>query len=438
MSDSRKTISRLLRQAPLPGLRIAKTAAAVLVCLVVYHLRGYRGAAMPTEAMVTAILCMQPQVRVSGEYAASRLMGTALGGVLGLAFLLVMELVPGFSRSAVLLYPAMALGLFFSLFASVLLRRPDTAALSAIVFLAVVVHYPEIEQPIRSALLRVLDTFIGTTAAIAVNVIRLPRRRNPDRVFFVRTRDLVPDRYARIPPSVLFRLGALCEDGARICLISEHAPAFFTIQMNDLRLNLPMIVMDGAALYDVTENRYLYVCRMPQEDAETLSRLLLAQGASHYVYTIHSNATYIFHRGALRECERAVYERMRRTPYRSYLDVPDVRMDEVVYMKVIDSLPDVEALARELRTALPAARYRTVIRPQAGFPGVYALYVYAADASPVRAEQQILGQISGERGPETHEVFLPEGYRTERDALRVLRRVARLYEPLALPFRGRR
>ena len=418
-------------QPPILGQRIVKTSVAVLICLIIYHLRGYHGAAMPTESMVTAIICMQPQVRRSRSNAASRLLGSALGALLGLGFLLLLEAFPFLTEDAPLLYPLMGAGVLLSLYSAVLLGKPDTAALSAIVFLAVVVHYPEIDRPMHQALLRMVDVFIGTTVAILVNALRLPRKKHPERVFFLRARDLVEDRYAKIPPSVLFRLGALCGDGAAICLISEHAPAFFTIQMNSVGLNVPMIVMDGAGIYDVAENRYLYTCPLPREDSRALFEVLDELSKSCYIYTVHGNANYIYHRGRVTENERMVFERMRRSPYRSYLDGGDIRLEEIVYFKVIDSDAAIENLAREMRTRLPAARYRTVVRKQGGAKGVSALYIYAADASPLRAERALLNLLEKDGvHREYREIFLPDGYSTERDALRILRRVGSAYEPV--------
>lgn len=420
-------------QPPVLGQRILKTSVAVLICLMVYHLRGYHGAAMPTESMVTAIICMQPHISRSRSYAVSRLLGTALGALLGLLLLLLLERFPVLTEDAPLLYPLMAMGVLLSLYSAVLLGRSETAALSAIVFLAIVVHYPEIDRPIHQALLRMVDVFIGTIVAILVNVMRLPRKKHPERVFFIQTRDLVADRYSKIPASVLFRLGMLCEDGAAVCLISEHAPAFFTMQMSTINLNVPMIVMDGAGIYDVTENRYLYTCPLSAEDSRVLSEALIRRQKSCYIYTVHGNATYIYHRGRVTNHEKKVYERMRRSPYRSYLDGGDIRPEEIVYFKIIDEDEAVEKLARELRTELPASRYRTIIRKQEDLTGISALYIYAANASPLQAERILLRLLEKDGKKWEHrEIFLPGEYRTERDALRVLKWVGNAYEPIVI------
>ena len=86
LEASRRKAEKLL---PPLGQRIVKTSVAVFLCLLVYWLRGYRGQDMPTEAAITAIICMQPYVRDSRDYAVSRFTGTLIGVVWGLLFLLV-------------------------------------------------------------------------------------------------------------------------------------------------------------------------------------------------------------------------------------------------------------------------------------------------------------------------------------------------------------
>ena len=61
-----------LRRLPPLGHRILKTSVAVSLCLLFYWLRGYRGQDMPTEAAITAIVCMQPYVRDSWGSALER------------------------------------------------------------------------------------------------------------------------------------------------------------------------------------------------------------------------------------------------------------------------------------------------------------------------------------------------------------------------------
>ena len=115
------------------GQRIVKTTVAVFLCLLFYYLRGYRGQDMPTEAAITAIICMQPYVRDTGAYAFNRFVGTLIGSFWGLILLLLLNDFPALGANMLLLYAMMALGVLLCLYSAVLVRMSDASGLASIV-----------------------------------------------------------------------------------------------------------------------------------------------------------------------------------------------------------------------------------------------------------------------------------------------------------------
>lgn len=418
---------------PYIGQRILKTSAAVFLCLLFYWFRGYRGIEMSAEAAITAIICMQPYVHDTREYAFNRISGTLIGAVWGFLFLLIVPLFP--NLTGVPLYALMGFGTMISLYSAVVIRKPDTSSLAAIVFICVVIAYPDVEKPLEQAFLRVLDVLVGTGIAIAVNVFRLPRKKRRDQLFFIRTKDLAPDQLSQIPSAVLFRLNYLYNDGARICLISEHAPAFFIGQMSGLRLNVPMIVMDGAGIYDAVENTYLStVCMAPASSRWLLNRLS-DMGASCFIYTVNKNRNYIYHRGTMSSEEQIVYQHMKRSPYRQYLDGDAYDPGEIVYIKIVAREERAERIMRALGEQLPRNGLRAALRPQAGVNGCAGLYFYAKQADIRRAEEQLTHMLrQKEPRLEGREVFSEKGYRSENDAVHLMHRLSNQYEPVRFVF----
>lgn len=418
---------------PRIGQRMIKTAVAVFFCLIFYYLRGYRGEDMPSEAAITAIICMQPYVRDTREYALNRMTGTLIGAGWGLFLLFLLLAFPILGANPYALYVLMALGVLASLYTSIAFRKPDASGLAAIVFICIVIAFPEIETPILDALERILGVMLGTAVAICVNVFRLPRSRNPDLAFFVRSDDLVPDRFSQIDPAALFRLNSLCRDGAKICLISRHAPAFFAAQLSAVELNLPMIVMDGAALYDVRENRYLQTETMRESDASRLMEKLDNLGQSYFLYTVRNHKTRIFHVGEMRGAEQDVLNRLRRTPYRDYLDADIYSLGEIVCVKLIGETKEIERLRNRLYTFALCRKLRTAIQPQTDAPGVSGLYIYSERATVRGAEARLMEMLRKDN-PDLSplEMFSPSGYRSEHDAMVLLLRLYNRYAPVRL------
>ena len=416
---------------PYIGQRIIKTSVAVFLCLVFYYFRGYRGVTMSAEAAITAIICMQPYVHDTKEYSINRIAGTLIGAAWGFLFLLIVPLFP--SVTGIPLYALMGLGILISLYSAVVIRKPDTSSLAAIVFICVVIVYPDVEHPLDQAFHRVLDVLVGTGIAIAVNVFRLPRAKRRDQLFFVRTKDLAPDQLSQIPPAVLFRLNYLYNDGAKICLISEHAPAFFFGQMNSLRLNVPMIVMDGAGIYDAAENTYLAAFNMNPDSAQWLMNHLNNMGVSYFIYTVNKNRNFIYHHGTMSTEEQIVFQRMKRSPYRQYLDDDTFDLRDIVYIKIVAREEKAERIRRGIRDLLPGNGLRAALRPQAGLERGSSLYFYDEQATVQQAEKKLM-TIMREKEPQlkANEVFSTKGYRSEHDAIHLMHMLSSQYEPAAI------
>ena len=413
---------------PYIGQRILKTTVAVFLCLVFYYYRGYRGETMSAEAAITAIICMQPYVHDTREYAINRISGTLIGAFWGFLFLLIVPLFP--SVSGISLYALMGLGILISLYSAVAVRKPDTSSLAAIVFICVVIVYPDVEYPLDQAFHRVLDVLVGTGTAIIVNVFHLPRTKRRDQLFFVRTKDLAPDQLSQIPSVVLFRLNYLYNDGAKICLISEHAPAFFISQMNRLRLSVPMIVMDGAGVYDAENNTYLATFCMSPASSQWLMDQFSHMGISYFVYSVNKNRNFIYHHGTMSQEEQIVFQRMKRSPYRQYLDEDTFDPEDIVYIKIVAREERAERIWRNIKDTLPQNGIRAVLRSQAGLDGCSSLYFYADSANVQKAEAWLMNHMR-EKEPRLKgkEVFYKKGYRSEHDAVHLMHILSNQYEP---------
>ena len=188
------------RILPPLGQRIIKTAAAVFICLVIDMLRGGRGDV--GSSIVTAIICMQPFLEDTKTFALDRIFGTVLGAMWALGFLLLMELFPQLGTFRVAVYGIMSLFVILAIYSTVIIKKSKLASLVAIVLMSTIVAFPNVNSPVEQTLGKLADTIIGTVVAICVNVFHLPRRKHPEYLFFVRTMDLVPDRFRQIPSSV--------------------------------------------------------------------------------------------------------------------------------------------------------------------------------------------------------------------------------------------
>lgn len=419
------------RLLPPLGHRIIKSAIAVFICLLIHILRGYNGDV--AHSAVTAILCIQPYMADTRSFAIDRVIGTLLGSAWGFVFLLLLYLMPVLRQYILIVYFLMSFIVMLAIYSTVLLKKTSISALVAIVCLGILTQYSACDSPLLNTLNNLFDTIIGTFVAIFVNFFHLPRRKHPELLFFVRTRDIVPDRYRSIPSSVHIMLDHLYNDGARICLVSRWAPAFIISQMGLLNVNAPFIVMDGAALYDIKENRYLDVIEIPKPDAARLCEIIKHFGAGCNIYTVQNNTMSIFHKGEMNEAEQQTYAIMKRSPYRNYIDGDYHDEDKIALIRVLDTPERIEQLAYLVQSVLPPGMFRMELREDATFNEYRGLYFFSPKASVAEMKKRVLSYMEHETDSALKPVdILPRmsGYLPEHDAMLLLGRLKNAYEPI--------
>ena len=150
---------------PKPGLRNKKTALSVFFCILLFELIGRPN---PLFACSAAIICMKETVHYSYKIGVDRLIGTLLGGIVGLVFLLTTQSLIG------------GLGILIVIYLCNLFKKSDASVISSIVFLAIVIGVSE-KPPFLYALDRMTDTFVGIIIALLVNknIYPLKEDENP-------------------------------------------------------------------------------------------------------------------------------------------------------------------------------------------------------------------------------------------------------------------
>jgi len=152
------------------GMRVVKTAVAVMVCLLIALLAGRR-AAIPITA-VSAIVTIRSThgETLSGGF--FRILGTVIGGLLGLLAYIIRLYLPYYDEGLfVLIIPLL---LMLNLYLCNVLKMQDSCSVSCVV--TVLVATPiTLDATVNDAfiytLLRLWDTFVGVIVGTIMNIV---------------------------------------------------------------------------------------------------------------------------------------------------------------------------------------------------------------------------------------------------------------------------
>lgn len=161
-SDSR-TKDTLRRN--LPGMRIIKTAIAVFLCLATNY---FRPSPFPVQSSVTAVICLQPDIRSSRRIALNRVVGTLIAGMYSYVFLILVVETFHVDSGSFLFSLLISLGIIPLIQLIVSLKRPGSVVIASVVFLAICLTKAD-SSILEYTTGRVVDTLFGIGYALLVN-----------------------------------------------------------------------------------------------------------------------------------------------------------------------------------------------------------------------------------------------------------------------------
>lgn len=378
---------------PRIGMRIVKSAVAVGICFLIYYLRDSRG--IPFYTAIAALQCMQSYHGSSRKVAMRRINGTFIGAAYGLAIIVLQCFVLEPNHVHYTAYCALVmLGVVAALYTAVVLNCQDAAYFSTVVFLCITMVHIGDENPYLFVFNRVTETLIGVAVGMVVNAFHLPRKKRDDVLFVTELDDVLISENARLSDYSKVEMNRILDEGIALSIMTLRTPASYFEAAGDLRVKLPLILMDGAVLYDPVENRYISKCELSYEEAVHLTGRLRELGLEVFQNVVMDDSSLIFYESLLHESSRLRYEDLRRSPYRNYIKRPLPEGQNAVYLNAVDDSEKIYAALRTLECEGLTEKYKVICYDAVEYPGLAFLKVYNKSAGKLEMLEK-LKEVTG-------------------------------------------
>ena len=228
---------------------------------------------------------------------------------------------------------------------------------------------------------RASETMAGIAVGIAVNAFQLPRRKRRDVLFVSGLDGVLLTEQDVLTPNSRVRLNRMIDDGMRFTLATMRAPASVRETAGDLRFRLPVVVMDGAALYDMEQKRYLHTCPLPKDVVLGCEAVFRERRVHCFLNGVLDDNLMIYYGAFYNDAEREIFEKLRTSPYRNYVSRAYYRDCPILYLAGIERTGRVQELYGALERAGMLERARARIDPAAGCPGYSYIRIYDRNSS---------------------------------------------------------
>lgn len=424
----------LKTELPPIGMRIIKSAAAIAICYLVSFVRGNSGIVFYSQ--LAALWCIQMYISNSRKNAVQRLIGTVIGAVYGLIFLLLEEKLHFSAGKSEGINALVISGMIVVvLYTTVLLRKKEASYFSCVVFLSIVVNHVADSNPYLFVWNRFLDTVIGIAIGIGVNSFSLPKSKQKDILFISGLDDTLLHKNDDLSDYSKVELNRMLDEGANFTISTMRTPAALREVMHEIRLKLPVIAMDGAVLYDVRENVYLKTYVISNIMSKEILELVHGQGLECFVNVIIDDMLVIFYRETEDQVHQCLITEMRRSPYRNYVKSETLNSEDVVYFMLLYPKQTIEAFYQVLEENEILDRLKVLKYDSLDYPGYAYIKIYNKNATRenmswylkemLGLEKTItFGSVEGR-----YDVVVGPG-----DSNKVVHELKKKYEPVRMPW----
>ncbi|MFV0504768.1 MAG: HAD hydrolase family protein [Lachnospirales bacterium] len=412
------------------GQRLIRSVLAVFICLLMYEVRGEDGTQF--YSILAALLCVQNYRRNTIEVGVTRMQGTLIGAFWGLLLIIMgVNFFPAILSNNIISYTFISIFTGIVIYSTVLIGLKDLAYFACTVFLSIAIMHADNGAPYLHVASRVIDTLIGVMVALFVDSIHLPRGTRNDILFVTDLDNLILDENGGLSDFNKIELNRMLDEGMKFSISTYRTPANLRENLQELNITLPCIVMDGGAIYDMGKNEYLETIPIKYKDSVDIIKALEEIGINYFTTVVIENTLVIYYSNLENFAEKDLYNRMKTSPYRNYINRAKSDHDDVLYFMFIGRSYKVENNYIKL-CELFGKRF-LIKKEKSEYEGFTMVRIYNKNATSKNMLVHLKNILNMEKSivyshiPNEGDVFIEKN-----DRYNVVRRIKKEYKPVKL------
>jgi len=331
---------------PRIGMRIIKSAMGVLICFLIDSFRGDSGIVF--YSLLAVLWCIRDYVSETKQFAIQRTVGTVIGAIYGLIFIIgnsyftllsdasnnIVSGIFSFITGNIGYSLFVSLSIILVLYTTVVLKQKQASYFSCVVFLSIVINHMGDVNPYFFVWNRFLDTMIGILVGLFINSISVHHRHNKDVLFLSGLDDTLLAPGGKMSEFSKIELNRMIERGVNFTVSTIRTPASLLEPLRGIKLKLPVIAMDGAALFNISENSYEKVYVISPSHSRQIQEYLCMNNLLYFTNVVIEDVLLIYYPDTEDEAYNELVSSMKKSPYRNYLKQQQRIENNVVYFMI--------------------------------------------------------------------------------------------------------
>lgn len=352
---------------PKIGLRNLKTAIAVAFTLIVHFILYVISPSFaatwysPFFAGIAAVYSMQRDNSKSFSQAKIRSFGSLFGGLFGMVIILIYENLfmdaildqLGYIGHLAILYTITALLVIPLIAFLVQFKKQDLVFVAALTYLSVTISLRNNLPVAPFAINRISSTIIGVLITLGVNQFHWHRYKHKDILFVSGLDQCLLTKHRNLSSFTSYTLTNLINDGMHFTVSTTRTPASLNRIFKDIPLNLELMIMNGAVIYDLKKEKYLDIKYLSKEAQMQIDQYFIDLNRNVFAYSIVDQALSMYHTSFANPAEEKFYLDRKNDDFRNHIKGRLSSDENAVFYIVIDRKEQVETYAKDLTTLIP-------------------------------------------------------------------------------------
>lgn len=171
-------------------------------------------------------------------------------------------------------------------------------------------------------------------------------------------------------------------------IATARTPATAIPLTKEIGINLPMIVMTGAAMWNPASNSYIYSTKIDIKKVDKIVEICEEHDVNPFVYTIDHNLLKVYHSDKVNPWERKFISERVNSPFKHFILAPKREKNDAILIFVYDTFEKVNKINKAVSETIECESicYHDIFSEELGFLEIFAPGVSKANAIEALAD----------------------------------------------------
>ena len=185
-------------------------------------------------------------------------------------------------------------------------------------------------------------------------------------------------------------LNKLNENNINFSVATARTPATVVPILSEVNINLPIIVMNGAAIYDLKSNKYITYNSIPKTTTYKILDVLKNNNISGFCYTIDDNHIFAYYDKISNICQANFMNSRLGSPFKTFINGPIPKDSNIIHFFLMDNKETIMNVYEKIKhiDGLYLIAYEDVYNKE-----VYTLEIYNEKSSKANAIKYLMNKF---------------------------------------------